>query len=265
MAAFERACIFVDGENLRFSLLELFPTQFRKEDYLPDANWGGFFDSLVSRAGSKTRVRAYWYVIQHIDFWPWSYPQDQASLIPILCKHEPYRLELTKLTGPPQQTRALELRKRLMDYRHTMLERFRGWTAVQDGISGRADAVEFRRAGAIKCDLFTGEFGKEKAVDVKLAVDLLELRPAYDVAVIVSGDQDYVPAVQAIKDSGKRVLNACFLKQNGELLPGGARRLNQITDSVIRFPYEELREFMRFAPLSAALPAPATPPVTESN
>lgn len=261
MSAFERACIFVDGENLRYALLDLFPGQFRREDYLPDADWGGFFDSLVSMVGAKTRVRAYWYVIQHIDFWPWSYPQDLAVLLPILCKHEPYRMELTRLSGPPQRTRALELRERLLRLRQTMLERFRGWVAVQDGISSRVDAVESRRAGAIKYDLFTGEFGREKAVDVKLAVDLLQLCPAYDVAVIVSGDQDYVPAVQAIKDAGKRVLNTCFLKQNGDLLPGGARRLNQITDSVIRFPHEPLRDLMRFAPP----PAVASPPAGDGT
>jgi uncharacterized LabA/DUF88 family protein len=58
-------------------------------------------------------------------------------------------------------------------------------------------------------------------VDVNLGVDMVLFRDIYDVAVIVSGDQDYVPAVQAVKDSGKHVVNVAFLARNGVLLPGG--------------------------------------------
>ncbi len=247
MAFFKRACIFIDGENLRHSLLDLFQPQFRREDYLPNADWGQFFDQLVERAGAEERIRAYWYVVQYIDFRPWKLPNDQPTLIGILCKHKPYAEEFAKLQQQERALRAREIKERLQNYRQRMLDRFRGWTAIQDGITSRVDAVEFRRAGSISYDLFTGDLGTEKAVDVKLATDLLELRPIYDLAIIVSGDQDYVPAVQAIKDSGKRVINACFLQTDGTLLPGGARRLNQVTDEVLEFPYQDLRNLMGFA------------------
>ena len=79
-------------------------------------------------------------------------------------------------------------------------------------------------------NLFKKDLGKEKAVDVKLASDMITLKDIYDIAVIVSGDQDYVPAVEIVKDAGKQVVNVAFLTRNGDLLPGGARRLNQITD-----------------------------------
>jgi len=96
-------------------------------------------------------------------------------------------------------------------------------------------------------------------VDVNLATDLLERRDIYDVGIIVSGDQDYVPAVQAAKDRGKQIVNVSFLKRDGKLLPGGARRLNQATDRTIEMSYAELKAFMRFpAPLIAA-PAPGRP------
>lgn len=147
---------------------------------------------------------------------------------------------------------ALDICEELKRLRSRIQQRFDGWTAIQDAIARNVNALEFRRAGAITYNLFTREFVAEKAVDVKLATDLLELRGIYDVAVILSGDQDYVPAVQAIKDSGKRVMNVCFLKRDGQLLPGGARRLNQCTDRIIEFPYDTLMAFMRFsAPASA--------------
>lgn len=53
---------------------------------------------------------------------------------------------------------------------------------------------------------------KEKGVDVALVTDFLMLgmRGAFDVAIIVSGDQDYVNAIEAVQTMGKIVHIACF-------------------------------------------------------
>jgi uncharacterized LabA/DUF88 family protein len=53
---------------------------------------------------------------------------------------------------------------------------------------------------------------KEKGVDVALVTDFLMLgmRGAFDVAIIVSGDQDYVNAIEAVQSMGKVVIVACF-------------------------------------------------------
>ena len=125
-----------------------------------------------------------------------------------------------------------------------MDRRFQEWINVQDGIASRHTAVEFRRAGAIRYDLFNNTLGSEKAVDVKLATDMILLKDIYDTAIILSGDQDYVPAVQAVKDSGKKVINATFLTRSGQLLPGGARRLNQVTDDSLLIEFGTLSEFL---------------------
>jgi len=52
----------------------------------------------------------------------------------------------------------------------------------------------------------------EKGVDVLLATDMVSLafRDAYDTAILVSGDSDYVPVVEEIQELGKRVENASF-------------------------------------------------------
>ena len=86
---------------------------------------------------------------------------------------------------------------------------------------------------------------RKKGVDVKLATDLLKLEDIYDVGIIVSGDGDYVPAVQVVKDWGKHIINVSFLKKNGGLLPGGARRLNQNTDRAIEVAYADMKAFMK--------------------
>ena len=52
----------------------------------------------------------------------------------------------------------------------------------------------------------------EKGVDVMLAVDLVThaFNDHYDSAIIVSGDADFYPALQAVKDVGKQVEVAAF-------------------------------------------------------
>jgi len=90
----------------------------------------------------------------------------------------------------------------------------------------------------------TGQLGQEKAVDVNLAVDLITLKDIYETAVIVSGDQDYTPAVAKIKEHGKTVWNVAFKTRSGKLLPGGARRLNIVTDSVLEVGHKDLSGFL---------------------
>jgi len=46
---------------------------------------------------------------------------------------------------------------------------------------------------------------KEKAVDVKLAVDMVEQADRYDAAYLLSADGDFTPAVEAVRAKGKKV------------------------------------------------------------
>ena len=53
---------------------------------------------------------------------------------------------------------------------------------------------------------------EQKEVDVSLACEMLEhaLLNHYDVAIVVSGDRDFVPAIQRVQAAGKRVEVAAF-------------------------------------------------------
>jgi len=200
-------------------------------------------------------------VIRHLDFTPYKFPKLElwtgapkgmthdevlrgARGILTRGKDNPYKQELDKLQGDGLKTKLEEITEELEERRDIMQARFNGWKTMEDGIATKWDRIEFRRAGAIRYDLFTKQLGTEKAVDVKLATDLIMLRDIYDVAIIVSGDQDYVPAVGVVKDSGKTVINVSFKARNGKLLPGGARRLNQVTDSSIHLKYDELSNYL---------------------
>ena len=244
----ERVCIFVDGENFRHSIGNLFPN-FQRSEYLPrSADWTSMFDWLASEVvNDPIRVRTYWYVIASVDFYPYRFPDASTqsdSLFRLLVRHAPYRGLLESLEGDALRSEMEGIVSELRQRRNRMFNRANGWLAVQDGIAGRHKAVEFRRAGAISYNLFERQFRDEKAVDVKLATDLIVLKDIYDVALILSGDQDYVPAVEVIKDSGKRVINVALRTRSGQVLPNGARRLSQATDWSLEVDYGVLSQFL---------------------
>ena len=99
----ETACVFVDGENLRHSIVELFEPEFQAPDYLPRAaRWSDFFEHLVKKSGAKWLLRSYWYVVGEMDFWPWGLSaalrkRDYELLERVLSKDRDYPAGITLL------------------------------------------------------------------------------------------------------------------------------------------------------------------------
>lgn len=250
-----RVCVFVDGENLRHTIVDLFhPELFNRSNYLPDrADWADFFDGLVEKAtdGLGKRARTYWYVIDQVDPFPYVIKrseQSPAKLEDWMKRYENLLKQAGKwdeLQEGDQTEKLRKLHDGLWGARDQIKRRFDGFHVVQNGIAISNKAVEFRRSGGIGYNLLTKQLKEEKTVDVNLAVDMVLLKDNYDTALIVSGDQDYVPAVQAAKNCGKHVVNVAFETRNGNLLPGGARRLNDITDWSISVPYDDFRAALR--------------------
>lgn len=69
----------------------------------------------------------------------------------------------------------------------------------------------------------------EKGVDIQLATDMIthSFKNNYDVAVLVGGDNDFVGALQAVKDNGKNVEVALFGKERT------SQQLRMVADRVI--------------------------------
>lgn len=67
--------------------------------------------------------------------------------------------------------------------------------------------------------------GEQKEVDVAMACTMLAhaLRDNYDVAIVVSGDRDFVPAVREVQNAGKRMEVASFSMSI-------SRELRQVSD-----------------------------------
>ena len=94
-----RVCIFVDGENFRHSIVDLFRHEFDQSDYLPrQAEWAELFDWISRKcAEAPQRVRTYWYVIRSVDFFPFGLERlsnKPEQLRGILSKHPEYKSQL---------------------------------------------------------------------------------------------------------------------------------------------------------------------------
>ena len=75
-----------------------------------------------------------------------------------------------------------------------------------------------------------GDIMVEKGVDVMLATDLIThaYKDHYDTAIVVSGDADFYPALQAVKDVGKHIEVAAFdMNLSGES--------GRVADVVVKF------------------------------
>ncbi len=69
----------------------------------------------------------------------------------------------------------------------------------------------------------------EKGVDILLATDMIthSFKNNYDVAILIAGDNDYVGAIQAVKDNGKHLEVALFGKERTSM------QLRTVADRVI--------------------------------
>ena len=78
----------------------------------------------------------------------------------------------------------------------------------------------------------------EKGVDVKLAVDLVvnAYKDNYDIAILVSNDPDFIPAIQEAKELGKQVINVSFPKTK-------SYHLNKVCSKTIKV--NDISEYLR--------------------
>jgi uncharacterized LabA/DUF88 family protein len=250
-----RACIFVDGENFRHSLKQLFPSErysFGKGDYLPETDWHTFFTSLAGRFDCEL-LRVYWYVIEHIDCRPYKIPYEWDAKEKVLTR---WHGEQIGGCATVQERREFlkKLEMELEEARVAIERRARGWREVQASIENHNDQLEFRRSGSISYELATKQFGIEKGVDTQLATDMIVLSDIYDAAIILSGDADYLPPVAAVKNRGKFVYCVSFLDRKGRQLPGGARRLSNAVDSRADLHFEFVRKAMRIEEILPEMP-----------
>lgn len=235
-----RAVAFIDGNNLHYQLGEL---QLQEKDI----NWSRLLTDAMPP--EHRLIRAYWYQVGQTSF---SQPY-------------PSRLHDIFLSGRTGAASEEELRQRCEAYIAEQRERLeRIHREVYDRIAQDYDFLEFRYVGSLKIDPYEQKWIEEKGVDVGMAVDMVGKMSEYDAAVVISGDADFAPAIQLIKDRLRQVYLVNFAP--GALVQSRftAGRLRIVADSVRVFSETEIRErylSTRLAPPRRPL-RPAVPRAT---
>jgi len=211
MSTPENAFIFVDGENFRQTLIDL--KLLEDEDYFPENfGWSPFFHQLVRDKFSNhfrpyRCQRVYWYVPERAEFKGKGYDNNNINVKEIIEKIEAHQ-------------------------------------KTQDDICERSARIEFRRAGVVQYRVEKKKVEKirEKGVDVKLATDMVDKIDLFDLAILISGDSDFAPALQAVKDRGKVVGCVQFLDRKNDILPRFSKKLIRTADISKNISFEEIKK-----------------------
>ena len=217
-----RTVIFVDGQNFRSNLRQF---SFRSGDEYPSYqleerhfHWREFFTGVIDKFNEATHldhrlVRVYWYHAASIT--PWSESVRLAQYI--IDNYDVPGLTMEEITAA-----AKEWYDRERQYFENLRER------VFSNLQRDTDFLEFKYVGqyAIRPyqpyrierrydtgDLYyLGTRLGEKGVDIGIAVDMIAKMPNYDVAVLISGDADFMPVVSYLKDNLRQVYQFSIAK-----------------------------------------------------
>ncbi len=208
-----KSVVFIDGQNLYKRLRDIALVE-------KDINWTKVFEYLLPAGGRL--IRAYWYQPARVAPWEWN-PAYHA-------KRCPASMALGDFQAQAEAFYSAE-RQRLEDMQKKIYAR----------LEEDFECVEFRYSGVLKLDPIgtwvdpkgvtkVGRRVGEKGVDVALAVDLFRFSENYEHAVLLSGDFDYVPAIQAVKDRLRGITVVPVMSGAPPSAPGHARRLRGMSD-----------------------------------
>lgn len=216
-----RTVIFIDGRNFRYNL-RAFGFQPivddkspKREPYRLDEkhfHWKTFFEGVITKFDEATKqqhrlIRAYWYTAETIR----PFEISEWRIQEILDKYRKSYKELDR-------DLIIKLAKEWWEREHNYFENTK--QKIFEGIQRKVDFLEFKYTGEYVVQpfqvyrLFKGKDESfvylaqkkgEKGVDVGISVDMIAKMPNYDVAILVSGDADFRPVVQYVKDGLKCV------------------------------------------------------------
>lgn len=113
--------------------------------------------------------------------------------------------------------------EKLKSWLHNFLDRQPGIRVFTSERHWRKQAVHCRACGTDneRCPVCGADFGRaaEKTIDARIVTDLVGLawENAYDVAILVSADKDFIPAVEHVQSKNFKVINATWRGRGHEL------------------------------------------------
>ena len=133
---------------------------------------------------------------------------------------------------------------KLKAWLHSFLDRQPGIRVFTSERHWRAHAVHCRECNTktAECPTCGAKFGRaaEKTVDARIVTDLIGLawEQAYDTAILVSSDKDFIPAVEHLQSKNIQVINAAWRGNGHELarICWASFDLDGLTTALIRDP-----------------------------
>jgi hypothetical protein len=132
---------------------------------------------------------------------------------------EPLELDETLLYASVDPLAAARLRNWL----ETFVNRLPSWRVTIRERRERPRSVHCRACGhdAEKCPQCNEPYvaRPEKGVDTAIVTDLLSLawQDAFDIAILVTSDADFIPAVERVQEKGLKVINAAWQGKGHDL------------------------------------------------
>jgi uncharacterized LabA/DUF88 family protein len=218
-----RTVVFVDGQNFRNNLRQFqFQTDPDRRAFRLDEKhfrWGPFFSEAVDQFSELTGhghrlVRVYWYNAATMT----PFREHRSAVLRALseCRETVSSITYDRLLDLAQRWHHRERQHFDVDRRNTY-----------EDIQRRTDFLEFKFVGQYRVNpfevykfeemddgnlLYLGTRVGEKGVDIGIATDMIAKMPNYDVAVLVSGDADFLPAVCYVKDNLRTVYQFSIAK-----------------------------------------------------
>jgi uncharacterized LabA/DUF88 family protein len=122
----------------------------------------------------------------------------------------------------------------------------------EDDTSARLhDRLRYLGFRVIARESFDAVRKEQKEVDVAMACEMVvhALRDSYDIAIVVSGDQDFVPAIQHVQAAGKRVEVAAFGVSIGKALMKAADRFHDLDKVPLLSMFNPIEDQTEIEPL----------------
>lgn len=212
-----KTVVFIDGQNFKKDLqkFRFKATGLDLPEYRLDEKhffWEEFFRHATELFSSQTRVphrlvRVYWYNTQATT----PFHRHERAVREIV---EQYKGEFPELS--PSQVESMC--QRWHQHQRELLARAK--EEVFDDIQKRTSFLEFKYVGQLVLRpykvkeitrgrdgsiIYQGTVEGEKGVDIGITIDMVSKMEHYDAAVLISGDTDFIPLIQYLKDSLKLV------------------------------------------------------------
>ncbi len=214
-----KTVIFIDGQNFKKDLqkFRFKATGHNLPEYRLDEKhflWEDFFRQAIAAISEQTGtlhrlIRVYWYNTQATT----PLHRHDRAVRDII---DQYRDQFPDLTMSVVEN----LAQRWHQHQRELLARAK--EEVFDHIQKRTSFLEFKYVGQLVLRpykvkeltrekdrdgafLYQGTVEGEKGVDIGITIDMISKMTFYDAAVLISGDTDFIPLIQFLKDSLKIV------------------------------------------------------------